>query len=106
MNTSGMTASQRIVHDFGHQEADAKKWLESTRYSSRMAVNISSLQQATAILQQVALVPEHFDLADLWGGERNQAIRFSPTPLELPIDMIEEMTISSKNIRYRYGARR
>lgn len=99
---SGMTASQRIVHDFGHKEEDAKRWLKSTRYSSQMSVNISSLQHASEILQQVGLVPYDYDPSNLWGGENNKAIRFSPMSLELPIDMIEELTISSKDLRYGY----
>jgi hypothetical protein len=79
IRSSGLTAAERIAKDFGHKEEDARRWLQTNRYSPRMDVNVSSLQKAAQILQQVGLVPLDFSLPTLWGGDENKAISFAPT---------------------------
>jgi hypothetical protein len=87
-----------IMKRFGHQQADAQRWLEKTQYAlPDMSVDAERMRRALQTLQAVGLVPEVYPVRQLWGGAGdvlcNDAISFrhvipsSSVPTATPHDV-------------------
>jgi hypothetical protein len=58
-----------IMKRFGHQKADAARWLERTQYAlPDMSVDAERMRRALQTLQSVGLVPPDYPVRRLWGG--------------------------------------